>query len=115
MGTADVLISILEKEAGVYSVPSKILSYMCAQRALLLSVPEENLASIIVKESDSGFIASPDDEEEFLNLAAKLYQDEDLRNKKGINARSYAEKYFNINSITEKFETIINNLENNNE
>ena len=30
MGTADILIAILDKDAGVFSVPSKVLTYHCA-------------------------------------------------------------------------------------
>ena len=30
LATADVLVSILENEAGEYSVPSKVLAYFCA-------------------------------------------------------------------------------------
>lgn len=107
MGSADVLVSILEKEAGIYSVPSKILSYMCAARPLLLSVPRENLASMMVKEADCGIIADPDNENEFIDAAKRLYHDSQMRNIKGKNARNNAEKYFEINSITKKFIDIL--------
>ena len=30
LGSADVLVAILEADAGVFSVPSKVLSYFCA-------------------------------------------------------------------------------------
>ena len=50
LGTADVLIAILEANAGGFSVPSKILSYLCAGRAIVLSAPSENLAARIVVE-----------------------------------------------------------------
>jgi len=109
MGSADVLISILEKDAGIYSVPSKILSYMCASRPLLLSVPKENLASIIVKESDCGIVTGPANQNEFIEAAMNLYKDSQMRINKGRNARNYAAEHFQINSITKKFIDIINN------
>ncbi|VAW39603.1 Glycosyl transferase, group 1, partial [hydrothermal vent metagenome] len=34
LGTANVLIAILEPDAGIFSVPSKVLSYLCAKRPL---------------------------------------------------------------------------------
>ncbi len=37
LGSADVLVAILEPDAGVFSVPSKVLSYFCAGRPVLLS------------------------------------------------------------------------------
>ena len=39
LGSADVLVAILEPDAGVFSVPSKVLSYFCAGRPVLLAVP----------------------------------------------------------------------------
>ncbi len=42
--SADILTATLEASAGIFSVPSKGLSYMCAERALLLSAPSANLA-----------------------------------------------------------------------
>ena len=55
-GAADILMAILEKEAGIFSVPSKILTYHCAGRALLLAVPADNLAARIVHQNRTGLI-----------------------------------------------------------
>ncbi len=38
LASADVLIAVLEPDAGVFSVPSKVLTYHCAARPLLVSV-----------------------------------------------------------------------------
>ena len=59
LGSGDVLISILNSAAGSYSVPSKVLSYLCAQRAVLLSAPIENLAAKIVLDNQAGLVCSP--------------------------------------------------------
>lgn len=109
MGTADVLVSILEKDAGIFSVPSKILTYLCAQRALLVSVPQENLSAKIVNENKCGIVVSPDNVRDFILSAEKLYEDKLLRETMGINARNYAEKHFTIDTIFKKFFHIINN------
>jgi glycosyltransferase involved in cell wall biosynthesis len=109
-GTADILISILEPSAGIYSVPSKVLTYLCAGRPILLSVPKENLISKIVTTSNSGFVANPSDIFDFLNKSSILINDRLLSTKMGNNARNYAEKYFDINTITKHFEYIINNI-----
>ena len=50
IGSADVLVSILEPEAGIYSVPSKVQTYLCGKKPLLLSVPADNLITRIVNE-----------------------------------------------------------------
>ena len=41
LGSGDVLVAILEADAGVFSVPSKVLSYLCAGRPVLLAVPRK--------------------------------------------------------------------------
>jgi colanic acid biosynthesis glycosyl transferase WcaI len=107
-GAADILMAILERESSIYSVPSKVLTYHCAGRALLLAVPSENLAARIVRENKTGLVVSPDDDQEFLRAAEKLLQDEELRKTYGRNARSYAENIFDIEGITDKFEVILN-------
>jgi glycosyltransferase involved in cell wall biosynthesis len=107
LGTADVLIAILEPSAGVFSVPSKVLSYLCAARPLLLAVPPENLAARIVAQNEAGLVTPPDDTAAFVRAADVLRQDEDLRQRLGRNGRTYAEAHFDIEKITDQFEAII--------
>jgi len=40
-----VLLVVLDKSAGAFSVPSKTLSYLCAARPILGLMPDENLAA----------------------------------------------------------------------
>ena len=54
LATADVLVALLEANAGLFSVPSKVLSYHCAGRAILGSMPAGNLASRIMVKQGSG-------------------------------------------------------------
>ena len=111
MASADVLIALLEVEAGVFSVPSKVLTYLCTQRPLLIAVPEENLAAKIVKQHEAGFVIPPEQKELFLSKAVLLYNKVDIRRQFGENGRRYAEKTFDINRITDQFEGIIHGLE----
>jgi len=108
MGTADVLFAVLEADAGVFSVPSKVLSYLCAQRPLLLSVPLDNLASRIVKGNDAGLVVDPSDISKFIDSANMLYDDSVMRSKFAENGRKYAIENFDIEEISEKFELMIN-------
>jgi len=108
LATSDVLISVLEPDAGIYSVPSKVLTYMCAGRPLLLAVPSENLAARIVKENNLGLVSHPNDIDEFLTNAKELYLDEAIRKLLGDNARKYAENNFDINKIVLNFMKIFN-------
>ncbi len=110
LSTADVFIAILEPEAGMFSVPSKVLTYLCFKRPLLLSIPEENLAARIVSQNNAGKAIKPNNADMFVEKLDILLKDSALREKMGINALKYAESNFNINVIADSFEKIINNI-----
>lgn len=106
LACADVLLAILEPDAGVFSVPSKVLTYLCAQRPLLLAVPPENLAAKIVKNNNAGLVVAPDDGPGFIQGADKLIRNGDLRQEMAENARRYAETNFAIEKIADTFEEV---------
>ena len=106
LAAGDVLIALLEKDAGLYSVPSKVTTYLCAGRPLLLGVPAQNKAARIVAEQ-RGFVVNPENTDQFVEAAHKLFRNTDLRAMLGANARRYAETHFDIRSIGDKFESII--------
>jgi len=107
LGSADVLVAILEADAGVFSVPSKVLSYFCAGRPVLLAVPKENLAAKIVVESGAGLVVEPTDIAGFCAAAKRLIESPQLREQSGQAARTYAETHFDIHRIGDQFEAIL--------
>jgi len=107
LATADVLVALLEPDAGVFSVPSKVLSYFCAARPVLLAVPPENLAARITTRHGAGMVVPPDDPEAFVSAAGTLLADHALRESMGCNARAYSERAFDIDRITDDFEEIL--------
>jgi len=107
LASGDVLVAILEPDAGLFSVPSKVLTYLCAQRALLLAVPFYNLAAKIVRNNQAGFVVAPDDIESFLKSADILLKSQELRENFAKNARNYAQDTFDIHKITDQFEKIL--------
>jgi colanic acid biosynthesis glycosyl transferase WcaI len=107
LASADVLIAVLESEAGIFSVPSKVLTYMCAQRPLLLAIPAGNLAARIVNENQAGLVVEPGDTKAFINAALTLRGDHALREILGKRGRTYAEKAFDIQRITDQFEQVL--------
>lgn len=107
LAAADVLVAVLEPDAGVYSVPSKVLSYLAAQKPLLLAVPGENLAARIVREHQAGWVVDPTCPTEWLEKAQALFSNPHLRQIFANNARQYAENHFEIKAITDRFETLI--------
>ena len=107
LASGDVLTGILEEEAGTFSVPSKTLSYLCAGRPLLLSIPLDNLAARIATGSEAGLATEPRDTEGFLTNAEFLRTSAGLRAKLGRNARAYAEDTFPIEKTAARFDEIL--------
>jgi colanic acid biosynthesis glycosyl transferase WcaI len=107
LASGDVLTGILEEEAGTFSVPSKTLSYLCAGRPLLLSIPLDNLAARIATGNEAGLATAPNDAEGFLTNAEFLRTSAGLRAKLGRNARAYAEETFPIERTAARFDEIL--------
>jgi glycosyltransferase involved in cell wall biosynthesis len=109
LASADVLLATLEADAGQFAVPSKVLSYLCAGRPLLLAAPGTNLAASIVERSGAGFVVDPDRPEEWIEAARLLAGDARLRASLGASARRYAEHEFEISRIAARFEEVLEN------
>jgi glycosyltransferase involved in cell wall biosynthesis len=107
LATADVLLATLEKDAGEFAVPSKILSYLCAGRPILLSAPRTNLAASVIDRSGGGLVVDPDDPSAWLDSAKRLASRADLRLSFSQKARKYAEQTFDIKKIASAFEAVV--------
>ena len=107
LASADILVGVLGRDAGVFSVPSKVLTYLCAQRPLFLAVPGENLAARIVTGIGAGVVVEPDDHEATQTALLELVTNPETRAGMGLRARAYAERTFEIESVTDRFEPIL--------
>ena len=105
--SADVLVATLSGDAGQFAVPSKVLSYLCAGRAVLLAAPHENPASLAVKQSGGGMVVDPGDTAAWIKAAMKLADNTELRNELGRRARQFAERTFCIGNIADRFEEVM--------
>lgn len=107
LASADVLVALLEPDAGSFSVPSKVLTYLCAERPLLVSVSEDNLAARVVERSGGGVVVPPKDPSALVAAAGSLHADASLRTELGNRARSYAEAAFDLETIADRFEQVL--------
>lgn len=107
LASADILIGALGREAGVFSVPSKVLTYLCAERALLLAVPAENLSARIVNRIGAGIVVEPENHVGMREAIERLIGDPVERATMGQRARAYAEQNFAIETITDRFESVM--------
>jgi len=106
MGSADVLVALLEPDASRYSVPSKVLTYMCAQRAILGVMPPDNSVAEILRSEDAGVVVEPAARADAAAWAVKLLDDDALRTSLGASARAYAETHFSPQRAAERFEEV---------
>lgn len=107
LAAGDILLAILEPEAGIFSVPSKVLTHLAAGRPLLAAVPAENLAARIIERAGAGRLAPPRDPRRLVETAAAMLADKDARRQWGESARAYACATFDIDQITDRFEAVL--------
>ena len=107
---ADVLIVLLENDAGVFSVPSKVLTYATMGRPICGSIPDGNLASQIIARNEMGRVAAPDEPDALAAHVRELLADPQRCKAMGRNARAYAEGTFDIETITDTFERILGQI-----
>jgi glycosyltransferase involved in cell wall biosynthesis len=108
MASADVLITLLDSEAGAFAVPSKTLSYLCAGRPLIVAAPAANEAARVVERAQAGVVVSPDHVEQLIEAAHRFLNDPLLCARCGVNGRQYAEQTFSIERIAQRFITVFN-------
>ena len=106
LATSDVAVATIEPEAGMFSVPSKVESYFCAGRPILLAAPHDNLAAETVLKSEAGLVVSPTDKWGFLNAASRLLEDDRLRITSGRKAYEFALAHYEIKRVAERFEKV---------
>ncbi|GAB2974133.1 glycosyltransferase family 4 protein [Nocardioides montaniterrae] len=108
LGAGDVLLVLLDKEAGAFSVPSKTLSYLCSGRPVLGMLPAENLAADLIARAD-GRVVEP--EEHDLEAAAVwvagVLADDERRRQIGQSSRSLAEEEFALPRCADRFEQLL--------
>ncbi|MFW5680305.1 MAG: glycosyltransferase [Pseudomonadota bacterium] len=106
LGAAELVTALLEPDAGIFSVPSKVLSYMAAGRPVLLAAPAVNLAARTVVRERAGEVVDPTDSEAFGAGALRLLADPQGAETMGTNGRRYAEQAFDIACIADRFEAL---------
>ena len=107
IASGDALTAILESDAGAFSVPSKVLTYLCAGRPILGAIPAENLAARVIARARAGFTVPPADNAGWLAAAERLADAPAERKALGNNALDYAHKTFDIRAIGDRFEAIL--------
>jgi colanic acid biosynthesis glycosyl transferase WcaI len=106
LATGDVLTALLTGDAAVYSVPSKVLSYLSAGRPVVAAIAADNLIAQQLR-SAGGTVVEPRDGARFADAIDKLLANEAEADDCGRRARAYAEQVFDIQPIANSFESLL--------
>jgi colanic acid biosynthesis glycosyl transferase WcaI len=108
LGSGDVLVVLLESDAGAFSVPSKTLSYLCSGRPVLGLMPAENLAATLVSRVD-GCVLPPHEGAlpEAADWVRAVLSDDERRAALGKAARGLAEDEFELSGCADRFEAVL--------
>jgi glycosyltransferase involved in cell wall biosynthesis len=107
MGSADVLVAVLEPDASRFSVPSKVLTYLCAGRAIVGVLPPDNSVAEVLLTNGAGLVVRRDD---VASEVARLLDDEEGRRAMGRAGRHYAEAAFSPETAADRFVELFNDL-----
>jgi colanic acid biosynthesis glycosyl transferase WcaI len=104
MASAKVLLVILESDAAEFSVPSKLLTYLCAGRPIVGYLPRQNDAFTTLHTSGAGIAVDSAESAEVFAAAVIECLNLNADSNVGAAGRAYAERAFDSVAIVEKFE-----------
>jgi glycosyltransferase involved in cell wall biosynthesis len=110
LATADLLLALLEPDASKFSVPSKVLTYLCAERAILAVIPPDNSVAEILLGNHAGVVIDPSDRQSIAAAVVELLRDDNYRRELGHAGRHYAEVEFSPKRAADQFEAIFRDL-----
>ena len=107
LGSADLLVALLEPDAARFSVPSKVLSYLSVGRTVVALVPEGNPAAQDVPAA-GGCAADPtaDGVRVAADWISAVTRNPAELTARAARARNLAERRFDISVIGARFESI---------
>ncbi len=111
LGSADVLVALLEPDATKFSIPSKVLSYMAAGRPIVGLMPADNPAAIDITAA-GGFVAEPDDNGILAaaDWLVALAADRSRIIAIGSGTRGRAEERFDSDKVADRFAAMIRDI-----
>lgn len=110
MGSAAVLVAVLEPDASRFSVPSKVLTYLCAGRAIVGVLPSDNSVAEILQAHGAGLVVDPARRADVASEVARLLHEEESCRAMGRAGRRYAERVFSPETAADRFMEVFGDL-----
>jgi colanic acid biosynthesis glycosyl transferase WcaI len=105
--SADVLLLNQLSKVKDTVIPSKLLTYMAAGKAILAAVNSYSQAAGLIRESKCGIIVPPEDPLALANAAKEMKTNSNSLKEMGQCSRQYAEKHFDRKQIVSAQETFL--------
>ncbi len=100
----------LNKQLGQLNVPSKTYSIMASARPVLASVPENSEIFRLVKDSNCGVLAPPEDPQSLANAIRKLSKQPELLEQYGANGRNYVVSNFSRPMLVKRYQKLLHEV-----
>lgn len=98
-GMSDLLFCTLEESASLYSVPSKVLTYLSVGKPIICYMNPQNLSAQIVSECGAGIVVPSNNLEQLFLSVETIYNNQSLAKEMGIAGINYAKRNFDIDNI----------------
>ena len=106
LAAADVHVTLLNREASAYALPSKVMSQLCSARAQAAIVPRDNQGARLIAEAEAGVVFTPDEFERAAAAIEKMLADDELRRRYGENGRRHAEERLSTDALVSRYEEL---------
>jgi hypothetical protein len=96
-------MAILEPDASRFSVPSKVLTYLCSSRAILGVIPPANSVAEVLLTNQAGHVVDPAQRDMIAARVVEMLNDDEARLVMGKAGRRYAESEFSADRAATRF------------
>jgi glycosyltransferase involved in cell wall biosynthesis len=110
LAAADVHVTVLNRDASAYALPSKVMSQLCAARAQVAMVPRDNQGATLIVEGNAGFVYTPDEFDGAFASIKQLLGDANLRQQYGENGRRYADAKLSLTALLPQYEKLFQDV-----
>jgi glycosyltransferase involved in cell wall biosynthesis len=110
LAAGDLHVTLLNREASTYALPSKVMSQLCAGRAQAALVPSDNYAGDLIAAAGAGIVAEPADFAATLPQIEALLDHPETRASFAASGRRYAEEQLSLESLIPKYEKLFADL-----
>ena len=107
LGAAEVVLVLLEPDAGTFSAPSKVLTYLAAGRPIVGAMPSENLAAVTIDRAGAGLVVAPGNHQGFASAVVDLLADPARATSMGRAGLAHAEEFFDVSAIADRFLEVV--------